>query len=216
MSRNSNYSRGLRALRQVSLRSSFYVVLATQRLTALFFALVCATFLVSQCSMCKDAKNPNQHQGGAHGGCMQSHTDLRKSPFVMAPFLKGIFGKAALTTAALSGFVLFAGVPSAKADDCRHRIAHAEHELGEAIEDHGYYSRQADHWRHERHEAYEACGERGYYRGDQNSYYRDRNGYYRDERGNYLYFRYDHNRDRDYRDYDRDRRRNRDWDRDRD
>jgi len=147
---------------------------------------------------------------------MQLHTDLRKSPF-----FRGKFGKAALATAALSGFVLFAGVPSAKADNCQRRVAHAQHELGEAIEDHGYYSRQADHWRHERHEAYEACDQRGYYRDEsgyrnQNGYYRDRNGYYRDERGNYLYFRYDGNRDRDYRDYDRDRRRNRDWDRDRD
>jgi hypothetical protein len=138
---------------------------------------------------------------------MQLHRHLRKSPFVNAPFLRGMFGKAALATAALSGFVFFAGVPSAKADSCQHRIARAEHELGEAIEDHGYYSRQADRWRHERHEAYEAC-ERG--RG----YYRDGNGYYRDERGNY-YYRYDSDRDR-YRDYDRDRRRYRDWDRDRD
>ena len=134
---------------------------------------------------------------------------------------KSLFGKATLATAALSGFVLFAGVPSAKADNCQRRIQHAEHELGEAIEDHGYYSRQADRWRHERHEAYEACEERGYYRNqdgyrNQNGYYRDRNGHYRDERGNYLYFRYDSKRDRDYRDNDRDRRRNRDWDRDRD
>ena len=147
---------------------------------------------------------------------MQLNMHLRKAPFVRA-----MFGKAALATAALSGFVLFAGVPSAKADNCQRRIAHAEHELGEAIEDHGYHSRQADRWRHERHEAYEACEEREHYRNEngysnQNGYYRDRNGYYRDERGNYLYFRYDNNRDRDYRDYDRDRRRNRDWDRDRD
>jgi hypothetical protein len=110
-----------------------------------------------------------------------------------------MFGRAALATAALSGFVLFAGVSSAKADNCQRRIAHAEHELGEAIEDHGYNSRQADHWRHERHEAHEACENRGYYR---------------DERGNY-YYRNDDDRDR-YRDYDRDRRRYRDWDRDRD
>src|SRR6266436_9263621 len=154
--------------------------------------------------------NPNQHQGGAHGGCMRLHTDLRKSPFG-----KTMFGRAALATAALSGFALFAGVPSAKADNCQRRIQHAEHELGEAIEDHGYYSRQADRWRHERHEAYEACEERGAYR-NQNGYYRDRNGYYRDERGNYLYFRYDDNRDRHNHDYDRDRRRSRDWDEDRD
>src|SRR5712671_921258 len=110
---------------------------------------------------------------------------------------KSLFGKATLATAALSGFVLFAGVPSAKADNCQRRIQHAEHELGEAIEDHGYYRNQ-DGYR------------------NQNGYYRDRNGYYRDERGNYLYFRYDSKRDRDYRDNDRDRRRNRDWDRDRD
>ena len=116
---------------------------------------------------------------------------------------KSLFAKAPLVTAVLGGFVLFAGAPSAKADNCQHRIARAEHELGEAIEDHGYNSRQADRWRHERHEAYEACG-----------YYRDRGGYYRDERGNY-YYRYDGDRDR-YRDYDRDRRRYRDWDRDRD
>src|SRR5258706_15713352 len=95
---------------------------------------------------------------------------------------KSLFGKAALATAALSGFFLFAGAPSAKADNCQHRIAHAEHELGEAIEDHGYYSRQADHWRHKRHEAYEA---RTRYPG----YYRDRDGYYREERGNS--YRYD-------------------------
>jgi hypothetical protein len=127
---------------------------------------------------------------------MQVHTYLRKSPFVAA-----MFGKAALATAALGGFFLFAGVPNAKADSCRQRIAHAEHELGEAIEDHGYYSRQANHWRHERAEAYERCSGRGYYR--------DENGYYRDERGNY--YRYDRDGYRYY-DYDRDRRRYRDRD----
>jgi hypothetical protein len=84
--------------------------------------------------------------------------------------------------------------------------------LGEAIEDHGYYSRQADRWRHERHEAYEACGGGGrYYR---EGYSRDRDGYYRDERGNY--YRHDSDRDRNRRDYDRDGRRYRDGDRDRD
>jgi hypothetical protein len=125
---------------------------------------------------------------------------------------KSLFSKAALATAALGGIFLFAGVPGAKADNCQRRIAHAEHELGEAIEDHGYYSRQADHWRHERHEAYEACGhDRDDYRY-QRYYYRDRDGYYRDERGNY--YRYDADHDRYYRD---DRyRRDRDWDRDRD
>ena len=125
---------------------------------------------------------------------------------------KSLFGKAALAAAALGGFFLFAGAPSAKADSCQRRIAHAEHELGEAIEDHGYYSRQADRWRHERHEAYEACG--GRYRDDgryQQRFYRDRDGFYRDERGNY--YRYDADRDRYYRDPDH-YRRDRDWDHD--
>ena len=34
-------------------------------------------------------------------------------------------------------------------DYCRARIAHEEHELDKAIAKHGYYSRQADHERHE-------------------------------------------------------------------
>jgi hypothetical protein len=147
---------------------------------------------------------------------MHLHTFLRKSPFVRtmfgkapftnAPFTDGLFGKAALATAALSGVLFFAGAPGAQAagrDDCQRRIAKTEHELGEAIEDHGYNSRQANHWREERREAYERCYGNGYYR--------DQNGYYRDEPGNY-YYRYDSDRDRRYRDYDRDRRRHRDWD----
>jgi hypothetical protein len=153
---------------------------------------------------------------------MQLHTFLRKSPFSKAQFSKGRFGKAAFATAALSGFLFFAGPPGAQAagrDDCQRLIAKTEHQLGEAIEDHGYNSRQANHWREERREAYERCygngyarDDNGYYRGE-TGYYRDQNGYYRDERGNY-YYRYDSDRDRRYRDYDRDRRRERDRDRD--
>jgi hypothetical protein len=121
---------------------------------------------------------------------------------------QSLFGKAALATAALGGFLLFAGAPQAQAADhresCERRIAHAEHELGEAIEDHGYYSRQANHWRQKRREAYEHCYGRDY---------GDREGYYRDQWGNY-YYRYNGERDRDsYRNYDRDNRR---YDRDRD
>ena len=103
---------------------------------------------------------------------MRPQTYLRKS----------LFGKAALTAAALGGLLFFAGAPSAQAadhrDSCERRIAHAEHELGEAIEDHGYDSRQANHWRHERHEAYERCYGREYYRDyDRERYYRrDRDG----------------------------------------
>ncbi len=136
---------------------------------------------------------------------MQLHTFLRKASFGKAQF--SVFSKTALATAALGGLLFFAGPPGAEAagrDDCQRRIAKTEHELGEAIEDHGYNSRQANHWRHERREAYERCY-------GSNGYSRDDNGYYRDERGNY-YYRYDSDRDRRYRDYDRERRRHRDWD----
>ena len=141
---------------------------------------------------------------------MQLHTFLRKSPLGKSPLAKAMFGKVAFATAALGGLLFFAGPPGAKAaspDDCQRRIAKTEHQLGEAIEDHGYYSRQANHWRQERREAYDRCYGRGYNR--------DENGYYRDERGNY-YYRYDSDRDSRYRDYDRDRRRSRDRDDDRD
>ena len=57
-----------------------------------------------------------------------------------------------------AGGVLLAGAPRAYAsDDCQRRLVHADHELDEAIERHGYNSRQADHWRHELHEAREWC-----------------------------------------------------------
>lgn len=72
--------------------------------------------------------------------------------------LKTFFGKAALATAALAAFLLFAGAPSAKAnhwDDCNQRVAYAEWRLQESIEYFGYFSPQARYWRHERHEAYE-------------------------------------------------------------
>src|SRR5258708_1760785 len=71
-----------------------------------------------------------------------------------------LFGKATLAAAALGGFLLFAGAPSAKAnhwEDCDRRVDRAEWKLHEAIEHHGYYSRQADHWRHELREERERC-----------------------------------------------------------
>ncbi len=72
---------------------------------------------------------------------------------------KSLFGKAALATAALGGFLLFGGVPGAKAadwDDCNRRVNYTEYRLRESIDRYGYYSREARHWRHERHEAFEA------------------------------------------------------------
>lgn len=114
---------------------------------------------------------------------MQLHTHLRKS----------LLGKAALATAALGGLLFFAGAPKAQAadrNDCERRISRNEYRLHEAIEDHGYYSRQANHQRHELNETYERCGG-----------YRDRDRRYRN---------YDGDR---YRDEDRYQRRfDRDWD----
>ena len=70
------------------------------------------------------------------------------------------FGKAALTAALLGGFLLFAGAGGAQAhdrEDCRRRVQRAEWKLEIVIERHGYYSRQADHWRHELREERERC-----------------------------------------------------------
>jgi hypothetical protein len=103
---------------------------------------------------------------------MRLHTHLFKSMFGT------VFGKTALATAALSGLFFLAGAPSAKAadrDDCRRRIARTEYRLDEAIQRHGYYSRQANHWRHERREAYERCNrDRDRYERRYRDYYRDR------------------------------------------
>jgi hypothetical protein len=73
--------------------------------------------------------------------------------------LKSLLGKAALATAALGGFLLFAGAPGAKAHDrdCNRRVDYTEYRLRDSIYRYGYYSREANHWRHERHEAIERC-----------------------------------------------------------
>jgi hypothetical protein len=65
-----------------------------------------------------------------------------------------------LVSAAFLGMLAFAGAPKASADSydaCQRRIAKADHRLHEAVEDHGWNSRQADHARHELHEARERC-----------------------------------------------------------
>lgn len=41
--------------------------------------------------------------------------------------------------------------------DCDRRIAHEQHELDRAIANHGYYSHQADHDRHELQRLYDEC-----------------------------------------------------------
>jgi len=69
------------------------------------------------------------------------------------------FRNAALVVLALAGFLMFAGTPRLRADDhdCQRRVARADHKLHEAIEHHGYESKQAVHWRRELHEARERC-----------------------------------------------------------
>ncbi len=65
-----------------------------------------------------------------------------------------------LALAAFLGMLAFAGAPQASAEDydrCQRRIAKADHRLHEAAERHGWYSRQADHARHELREARERC-----------------------------------------------------------
>ena len=65
-----------------------------------------------------------------------------------------------VSSAVLAGLLFFVSVPRVHAESeeqCQRRIAHADHELHEAIEHHGPNSRQADHERHELHEARERC-----------------------------------------------------------
>jgi hypothetical protein len=104
-----------------------------------------------------------------------------------------------------AALALFAGAPRAKADDwddCNRRIAYANWQLHEAIEDYGYNSGQAKHWRHELHEEYERQQHlRRQYRNEQwnrewrdrrdynNGYYADRNRWYEDEYGSRHYRR---------------------------
>jgi len=66
-----------------------------------------------------------------------------------------------LSGAVLTAALLFTAVPRLHAEDhyerCQRRIAHADHELHEAMERHGRHSPQAEHKRHELREARERC-----------------------------------------------------------
>jgi hypothetical protein len=109
--------------------------------------------------------------------------------------VKKVFGKAALASAALGAMLFFTGAPAANAadrDDCAKRIRKAEHKLHEAIEHHGYYSKQADKARDKQREAYERCEAYGYgyrdrdYRSSNRDYrHRDRDSGWYDRDGNY-------------------------------
>src|SRR5262245_53444939 len=69
------------------------------------------------------------------------------------------FGKLIVTGAALAGALAFTCPTHARADEseCQHRIATADNRLHEAVEHHGWNSRQAEHARHELREARAYC-----------------------------------------------------------
>ena len=69
-----------------------------------------------------------------------------------------LFCKSLLGVSFLAAALVLTPVPRAQADDdCQRKLVHADHKLHEAIEHHGYESRQADHWRHELREARAWC-----------------------------------------------------------
>jgi hypothetical protein len=75
---------------------------------------------------------------------------------------KKFLGRSVLAAAALLGLLGFAATPRAFAHEdpyykCQRRIAKEDYKLHEAIERHGWYSRQAEHHRHELREARERC-----------------------------------------------------------
>ncbi len=72
--------------------------------------------------------------------------------------------KSLLSMVAMAGIFMFTATPRLRADDpqeeCQKRVAHAQHELQEAIERHGRHSRQADHERRELRAERERCWNR--------------------------------------------------------
>jgi hypothetical protein len=73
--------------------------------------------------------------------------------------LKSVLKKTALAAVALGGLLCFGGAASAQAHDRDDYgspgVRYDNYRVHEAIEHHGYYSPQANYWRHERHEAFE-------------------------------------------------------------
>jgi hypothetical protein len=100
----------------------------------------------------------------------------------------------------LGSLIFLGGAPKAKAndwDDCNRRIVNYKWQLHEAIEDHGYDSRQSKHWRHELREEYEKQDKL------RRKYHYDQWGYDQGRRNNDYDRDYYRNRDRRYRDSER-------------
>ena len=93
------------------------------------------------------------------------------------------------------------GAQQVRADDCQQRVSRADHNLHEAIEDHGYESKQAEHARHVLGEVREACwnSDHRWWDPDQKRWHADRD--------------WDDNDHRDYRHQNRDDKPNYDPDR---
>lgn len=71
------------------------------------------------------------------------------------------FVRATVAAATLSGFLLFAGTPALRADDCRDRIVRADHRLHEAAAKHGWDSPEAAKERGELNAARAWCWDHG-------------------------------------------------------
>ena len=67
--------------------------------------------------------------------------------------LKSTLDKATIAAALLSGAMLFAGAPNARASERARIIRHDDIRLNEAIVNRGFYSPRANYWRVARHEA---------------------------------------------------------------
>ena len=67
--------------------------------------------------------------------------------------------RSAVAAAALASTLIFMGAPAVRAEEtaCQRRIARADHRLHEAVEHHGWQSRQASNARRQLHEAREYC-----------------------------------------------------------
>jgi len=72
---------------------------------------------------------------------------------------KFVWVRTTLAAAALAGALTLIGAPAVRADEraCQRRIAKADHRLHEAVERHGWQSRQAVNARQQLHEAREYC-----------------------------------------------------------
>jgi hypothetical protein len=108
-----------------------------------------ATFLPNRCLITQDGK-PEPAPDTLLEAVMKINLHVFRS----------VFGKAILASAALGGFLLFAGAPGARAngwDDCNRRVSYTQYRYNEAAARYGPYSSAARHWAHERHEAYERC-----------------------------------------------------------